>query len=92
MNLSTGKLYQYLRKNGRIDFLNEADSTDDGNGGGERFLDWLIQSEPGSTLGKMIIQGEQVYYAEEYRKLLNQAQVAHDGFLIINTPDDIKKF
>lgn len=92
MNLSTGKLYQYLRKNGRIDFLNEADSTDDGNGGGERFLDWLIQSEPGSTLGKMIIQGEQVYYAEEYRKLLSQAQVAHDGFLIINTPDDIKKF
>lgn len=92
MNLSTGKLYQYLRKNGRIDFLNEADSTDDGNGGGERFLDWLIQSEPGSTLGKMIIQGEQVYYAEEYRKLLSQARVAHDGFLIINTPDDIKKF
>lgn len=42
MNLSTGKLYQYLRKNGRIDFLNEADSTDDGDGGGERFLDWLI--------------------------------------------------
>ncbi len=73
MNLSTGKLYQYLRKNGRIDFLNEADSTDDNGGGGERFLDWLIQSEPGSTLGKMIIQGEQVYYAEEYRKLLSQA-------------------
>ena len=92
MNISTGKLYQYLRKNSRIDFLNEADSTDDGNGGGERFLDWLIQSEPGSTLGKMIIQGEQVYYAEEYRKLLSQAQVAPDGFLIINTPDDIKKF
>jgi hypothetical protein len=40
----------------------------------------------------MIIQGEQVYYAEEYKKLLGQAQVAYDGFLVIHTPDNIKKF
>lgn len=92
MNLSTGKLYQYLRKNGRIDFLNEADSTDDNGGGGERFLDWLIQSEPGSTLGKMIIQGEQVYYAEEYRKLLKEAKVSYDGFLVVESSTEVMKF
>ena len=93
MNLQTGILYQFLRKGSSINFLDESDEPDSNYGGGERLLDHIIETTPGGNfLGKMIIQGEQVYYAEEYRKLLSQAQVAPDGFLIINTPDDIKKF
>ena len=93
MNLQTGILYQFLRKGSSINFLDESDEPDSNYGGGERLLDHIIETTPGGNfLGKMIIQGEQVYYAEEYRKLLSQAQVAPDGFLIINTPDEIKKF
>jgi hypothetical protein len=79
---------------GRIDFLNERDQVDKEYSGssGEPFLDWLIQSQPNSSLGKLIIQGEQVYYSEEYRKLLNIAEVDSDGFLIVRKPEDIKKF
>ena len=93
MNLQTGILYQFLRKGTSINFLDESDKVHPEYGGGEKLLDHIIESEPGGkSLGGMIIQGEQVYYAEEYRKLLKEAQVAPDGFLIIKSNSDVKKF
>jgi hypothetical protein len=72
--------------------LNEADSVDEdarnaGRSNGETFLDWLIEQNPGSDLGKLVASGDKVYYAEQYKKLIEEAEVTPDGFLVVKQSD-----
>lgn len=82
LNLKTGKLFQFLDKNGSIHFLNENDSTD--SEGKEilptgNYIDRIAAKW--KTFGKLVTMAKKTFYKTMYSKLLSEATIDSRGYV-----------
>lgn len=90
LNLKTGKLFQFLDKNGSIHFLNENDSTDDEgqealpNGS---YVDGIAAKW--KTFGKLVTMAKKTFYKTAYSKLLSEAAIDTRGYVHIQNRETL---